>query len=343
MLSIAFRAILNLESLNGVESVGNLSRHRTAPIVTPDKNGGYVTKYVPVLSGESLGHGYQVALVDVANNMKLPVGTLSKRGEFIKYTESGYLKEDDITAPKSIEDCRRFETDVLLKDITADIGGFFYAANPSVKRTSRVQFGYMLPAADSIESASMDTQFHARHIPSETEGTDLGQMPYNVEVGSALYTTTINLDIERISELSVQYGKSIRDTEKELSDQKIKRKKAALSALMQLLSSLAFGARKSRFFPNIEFISAIAAISKPYTFIVSSGSSKDYINTTKSRAQNFKSFITNIGSAKEMMIDLVAFDKNVEIVDDGIEKADSIEDLMVKVLSKIQNRFNLVS
>jgi CRISPR-associated protein Csa2 len=333
MISLAFRAVLNLESLNGVESVGNLTRHRTAPIVIPNKDGGYTSRYVPVLSGESLAHGYQSILVNVANNMKLPVGTLAKRGEFIKYAEKGYLGVDHIKAPNNVDDCRRFETDVLLKDIVSDVGGFFYAANPAVKRTSCIQFGYMLPAIDSIESASLETQFHARHIPSETKNVEMGQMPYNIEVGSALYTTTINLDLNSISELSVKYGNEYEDKKNELLNQKKNRKKAAISALMQLLSGVGFGAHKSRFFPNVQFVSAIAAISDPYTFVVSSGNSTDYINSTKSRAEQFKKVVNDTNSSKVMNIDLIAVGNDIKN-DTELDIANNMEELMSKVLSK---------
>lgn len=334
MISIAFRAILNLESLNGVESVGNLSRHRTAPIVIPNKNsGGYVTRYVPVVSGESLAHGYQEILADVAKNMSLSVGTLAQRGEFIKYAEEEYLKVDDISPPKDADDARRFEVDVLLKDVVSDIGGFLYAANPPVKRTSRIQFGYMLPALDAIESASLEAQFHARHVPSKTKGAQPGQMPYNVEVGSALYTTTINLDIDEVAEPSIKYGNKS-DMEDELRNQKDLRKKASLSALMQMLSSIGFGARKSRFLPNVEFVSAVASISSPYSFVVSSGASKDYIKTTKMRAEQFRSVISNTKSARDPKIAIVAFDKE-EKVPTEVESASNVEELMNKILSKV--------
>jgi CRISPR-associated protein Csa2 len=294
-----------------------------------------VTRYVPVVSGESLAHGYQAILTEIARNMGLSVGKLAARGEFIKYADKGYVEDDGIKPPKSPEDARRFEADVLLHDVIADIGGFLYADKPPVKRTSRIQFGYMLPALDSIQSAALEAQFHARHVPSKTEDTKSGQMPYNVEVGSAVYTTTINLDIDSVSELSTRYGKESKNSEDKLADEKDARKKAALSALMQLLSEIGFGAKKSRFFPNVEFVSAILAVSKPYTFVVSSGASKDYINSTKARADQFKSFIMNTRSAKEMKIDLFAFDKEGKIPD-GVESASSIEELMNKVLIRVK-------
>lgn len=332
MISIAFRAIINLESLNGIESVGNLSRHRTAPIVVPNKTGGYSNRYVPVISGESLAHGYQEALVNTAKNMGISIGSLSMRGEFIKYAENSYVEADGISPPKDANDARRFEVDILLKDIVADVGGFLYAGTVPVKRTSRIQFGYMLPATDAIESAALEAQFHARHIPSETKGAQSGQMPYNVEVGSALYTATINLDLDTIAEPSVKYGKKSPKEDK-LDDEKDSRKKAALSALMQLLSGINFGARKSRFFPNLEYVSMLAAISSPYTFVVSSGASREYIASTKIRAEHFKSFLSRTKSAKSSVIDIIAFDKEDKIPE-GIDKAATMEELMNKVLAK---------
>lgn len=80
MISGSVRFLVNVESLNGVESVGNLSRHRTAPIVTRKSTGEYVIRYVPVISGESLAHAYQMALVEIAEKMGLPVTHRTKQG-----------------------------------------------------------------------------------------------------------------------------------------------------------------------------------------------------------------------------------------------------------------------
>ncbi|PMP91792.1 MAG: type I-A CRISPR-associated protein Cas7/Csa2, partial [Caldisphaera sp.] len=124
-VSISLRYLVNMESLNGIESVGNISRHRVAPMIIPTNN-EYSVKYVPAVSGESIAHAYQMLLVDEALKKGLPVGKRSKLGELLKYTDDDLLKEENISKPENYNDARRFEVDVMLKDIVSDIGGFMY-------------------------------------------------------------------------------------------------------------------------------------------------------------------------------------------------------------------------
>jgi len=164
-LSASFRILVNVESLNSVESVGNVSRHRSVPIVIPYDN-GYTIRYVPAVSGESIAHGFQSLLVDVALRENLPVSEFSRRKEFLKFSEDAYL--EGIEPPKDYDDIRRFEVDVMLKDIVADVGGFLYAGNIPVKRTSRFQVGYMLPALEDVtNAAALEAQFHVRFLQSK--------------------------------------------------------------------------------------------------------------------------------------------------------------------------------
>jgi CRISPR-associated protein Csa2 len=169
-LSVPLRYLVNVESLNGVESVGNISRHRVAPVVLPvDKD--YVVKYVPVVSGESIAHAYQSILVKEAMDESLPVGNRSSMREFIKYADEGTVKEEVLIPPSNINDVRSFEVDVMLHDLVADVGGFFYAGMTPVKRTSSFSVSYMIPAYDTnSETATLDAQFHVRMTPSNPIG-----------------------------------------------------------------------------------------------------------------------------------------------------------------------------
>ncbi|MEM0444035.1 MAG: DevR family CRISPR-associated autoregulator, partial [Candidatus Caldarchaeum sp.] len=150
-VSTSLRMLVNVESLNAVETVGNVSRHRVAPIVIP-QDAGYTIKYVPAVSGESIGHGYQSVLADIALREGLPVGEFSARKEFLKYSGDSYL--EGISPPSNHDDIRRFEVDVLLKDVVSDVGGFLYTGKISVKRTSRLQVGYLLPALEDVTNAA---------------------------------------------------------------------------------------------------------------------------------------------------------------------------------------------
>lgn len=345
MISMSLRALVNLESLNGVESVGNLSRHRIAPMVVRGKDGSYNVRYVPVISGESVGHGYQEALARVSEQLGLAVSERSRRGEFVKFAEKSYFddKDEHLDEPKKPEDARAFEVKVMLRDTVADIGGFLYTGKIPVKRSSRIQCGYMIPAADAVESAALEAQFHVRHVPSQppksTSGqqtpeasaevsptAELGQNPYNVEVGSALYTMSVVLDIEQIGRPSTQYGEKVREEEK-LEEQIERRQKASLLALLQLLSSFSFGARKGRFLPNAEILSAVVSVSKPNLFVVSPGNSSDYIRNSHERAIHFERLTRNLGSTRQD-VHLISYDKETGSKIEEVEQVGSIDELV---------------
>jgi len=336
-LSVAVRALVNLESLNGVETVGNLSRHRVAPIVLGN-GGGYTVKYVPAVSGESLGHAYQHYYVQAGLRMNLSFGARTLRDEFIKYTEDEYLKEEGIQPPKDSDDSRRFEVEVLLKDALADVGGFFYAGKNPVKRTSRFQVGYMIPALREADASALEAQFHARHVPSEGKKSkgqkELGQMPYNVEVGSALYTFTFTLDLDGISVPSAQHGKRNEELERKLESTSEDRKKAAFAALLDLLSGLNFGAKRSRFLPNAEVLSAVATYSSDSIFVVSPGNGKDYLENTRTRASSFRSAYGALFK-KEPKISVIAFEGSEKINTKPEEKVESVEALVEKLISLV--------
>jgi len=57
--SFGFRFRVNVEAMNMVESVGNYSRHRVAPIIRrfiEDGNVRYEVQFLPVVSGQSLAN-----------------------------------------------------------------------------------------------------------------------------------------------------------------------------------------------------------------------------------------------------------------------------------------------
>ncbi|HWQ18100.1 MAG TPA: type I-A CRISPR-associated protein Cas7/Csa2 [Sulfolobales archaeon] len=343
-VSLSFRLVVNVESLNGVETVGNLSRHRTAPIVIPlskTSGGSYTVKYVPAISGEALGHAYQEALVEVAKKMGLPVGLYSSRGEFIKFSEDEYLKEEGISPPKDHSDARRFEVDVILKDIIADVGGFLYTGKHPVKRTSRFQVGYMIPALETAaEASALEAQFHVRFLASRPQrGGEamLGQIPYNVEVGSALYTFTFTLDLGGIAEPSTKYGNP-HPRENDLKNQAKARRQAAIGALTLMTSSWLFGAKRSRFLPNAELRSAVASIST-IPFVVSQGNYGTYIADTAKRAENLLSVLKSFGRSEE--ISILAVDREGLEIPQNVSKASSVEE-MIRRISETLKQKNLV-
>jgi CRISPR-associated protein Csa2 len=314
-LSVSLRYLINVESLNGVESVGNISRHRSAPMVVPTGNGSYAIKYVPAISGESIAHAYQCLIVDEAKKANLPVGKYSSECIFLKFTDDDVVMDEGISIS---ENARDMEVKVMLKDVVADIGGFLYAGKKvQVKRPSTFQVSYMVPAYDEgAETAALESQFHVRMSPTLTNK----QIPYNVEVGSALYTLTFNLDLDRIS-VPFSPGSKVKD-EETLMQQRDKRVEVAKLAMYRLLENLDFGAKRSRFNPIFQIVDGVAVASdKPFS--VTPGVIKTYIVETVKRANALKSTKV-LGEAK------VA---TVKAKVEGVMTYDTVTEMIKSVLS----------
>jgi CRISPR-associated protein Csa2 len=303
-VSISFRLLMNLESLNSVESIGNLVRHRTAPIVIPTNN-GYVIRFVPAVSGESLAHAYQICLVDEAKRLNLPLTEESERGEFLKFADDNLLTKYGIPIPEGENQIRRTEVQALLKDVVCDIGGFLYAGDFPVKRTSLFQVGYMIPALKDVKATALETQFHVRHAPSSMEQY---QAPYNVEVGSAVYTFTFAMSFDYVAKPMTAFGERDEAGEKELMEQRNTRIKAAVAALASFITLLPFGAKKSRFMPNLEYLSAVAAYCEGASFLVSPGNDRSFVKETVERAREFVSLMERIKCGRPEL-KLVSLDK----------------------------------
>jgi len=344
-ISIVCRALINTESLSGVETIGNLSRHRTAPIVIPNGD-GYTIRFVPVLSGESLAHYYQELLVEQAEKLGLPLSQRSRRLEFLKFSAEKLLEEENIAAAKNENEIRRVEVDILLKDYVCDVGGFLCPAGVPVKRTSCFQVGYAIPAIYEGEASALESQFHMRFSPSnmikeeekkEKEKEEVYQQPYNVEVASALYTFTFTLNISKIGVPSTNFGVRDERKEKELASQRENRVKGALAALLNFYSSLAFGAKRSRFLPNIEVVSLVATYSTNYHFIASAGNSKNYISFTLERKNRFLETLKHLGfQYSDSDIEIYVFDKEGAAKD--LEPCKSIEEVMSNIIKSIMEK-----
>jgi len=333
-LSISFRLLMNLESLNSVESVGNLVRHRTAPIVVPAEN-GYAIRFVPAISGEALAHAYQMSLVEEAERLNLPLTEESQRGEFLKFADDELLKKYGIDIPKSEAQIRKTETQILLKDVVCDIGGFLYAGEYPVKRTSLFQVGYMIPALQDIRATALEAQFHVRHAPSSMKSY---QIPYNVEVGSAIYTFTFTMSFKDIATPLTAFGDRSETDEKRLMDQKEARTRAAISALASFITLLPFGAKKSRFMPNMEYLSAIAACSSDKIFLASPGNSRDFIKDTVERTREYVNLMEKIrGSKPELRLITLDREGAAEGVE-GIEVTKTPEAFAKRIVEVLEEK-----
>lgn len=254
-VSLTARLLINIEALNMTESIGNFIRHRRAPVIITSSN-GYLLKYVPVISGESLAHAYQEVLAKLASepSVNLKVCKLCREGVLIKHTDKLVfsrtgLKPTDISNPVEVEKT------IVENCIVEDIGGFLYT-DAALKRTSRVYFGYMIPAMDAIRLSAAEAQFHVRYDPYAT-GTEAKQMIYNVETGSALYVLNSSIDLCGIGISSIT-GSGIVNV-----NERVKRVETALKALELMTTQQLFGAKRTRFLPNWKIMSLLLLVSSP--------------------------------------------------------------------------------
>lgn len=323
-LSLSSRILVNVEALNMVESIGNFVRHRRAPIVVPT-NTGFVLKYVPVISGESLAHAYQEIIADLGAKSNIKVCENCRAGYFIKHSDDSVLED---WAKKALEEgAEGFEKAIIENCVVEDIGGFLYAGEVPVKRTSRFQVGYMIPALDTVTSTAVEAQFHVRYAKTKEQ-----QSIYNVEVGSAIYTFGFNLNIDGIGMTSsFKVEKAIPDEERE------KRIELAIKALNTLMINAFFGAKRSRFMPIWEILNAVVVVSHPIPITADPPHTRNYIVNTAKKASSSKMFI---GGGK------LKFDESIWIgvyksaeetlpIAEGVEEIDNLSKLFEKALKEI--------
>lgn len=276
------RVYINAEALNMVESIGNYVKHRRIPVVIPET---YVTYMVPAISGESIAHGYQYILAQKALENGLSVCNLCKHGIFLKSTNEEVFMDsfNQETIPDKPEE---LEKKIVEGCVVEDIGGFLFAAVKkgtkvkNLKRTSNFYVGYMIPVAEALVNTVIEPQLHTRYALGTKHVEEGGQMIYYVEIASAPYVFSFDLDTRYIgrSTYSVETaGKPI------VSEEEIKKRKiVALEAFREFITEMMFGAKKTRFLPVIDWESFVAAVSdKPWT--VPSPFTKKYIENAEKK------------------------------------------------------------
>ena len=88
-------------------------------------------------------------------------------------------------------------------------------------------------------------------------------MPYNVEVGSAVYAWSFYMDLASIGCTSAIKSECLDANERK------KRIELAIDALALMLDSRLFGAKHSRFMPVVGYELLLVTLSKPLPFNVS--------------------------------------------------------------------------
>lgn len=281
-IALSMRVLVNLESLNMAESVGNVTRHRKAPVIVETDN-GYRLIYVPVVSGMSLAHHYQLHLAKAAYTKGLNVTNMSLQGYFLKFSEDkvikNYYPEVSGKVAKNKGPCNN-EREIVSACTVADVGGFLYT-DGTVKRTSRFSFTYMMPALDALKTgaAGVYPQLHVRYTPEAREDQAL----IYVDNAGALYTLSFLLEASRISKLDTckALGQKPDDLGK---DERVKRFQAAIEALVAMIGNMYFGAKRTRSMPHWKIESLVVVASKGITpFIPTPGHSTQYITETIKR------------------------------------------------------------
>lgn len=284
-LSLSARILVNLEALNMAESVGNVVRHRRAPVVIR-KAGSFILRYVPVVSGESIAHHYQKLLARIAKQRGLPVCKACEQGVFLKHADKNVFKKyDGISDPENeFKTAAEAEKYIVSTCVVEDVGGFLFT-DMTAKRTSRFRVGYMVPAFDALEAgaAATEAQFHVRYSPGAERGE---QAIYYVEVGSAVYVFSYALDASAIGAYSMENEGATPENPYIITDpdERKKRIEAALDALAALLGGMTWGAKTTRFQPHWKVLSLVVAVAKPLPFNVSPGHDKGYLRETVARA-----------------------------------------------------------
>jgi len=320
---------MSAEALNMAEVVGNYIKHRRAPIAIPSEGGGYVLRYVPAISGESVAHAYQQWLAEEALKVGLKVCDWCRKGEMVKHGSRAILEMEKLKREaESVEEADLLEQIIIERCVVEDVGGFLVPTTVPVKRTSKFSVGYMIPALEDLKAASLDPQFHVRHAPSligrekELGITEKGQAIYYVELGSAIYTVSFTIDLDGIGQTSMVKIRNVITDNKEL----VQRKAVALKALYYLLGGM-LGAKRTRFLPDYELLSVIAAVVKGSIFNVNSGHRRNYILNTATRAEQF----TKLMGVKPNLLSLVK-EGGVEIPRD-VERAETLEEFTDRLLA----------
>ncbi len=334
-LSLSARVLLNVGALNMVESVGNYTRHRRAPMVIHDENTGtFTVRFVPAISGESIAHAYQVHLTEFAERYSLPVCDRCAVGEFVKrgvqqhtprsLSSQASKKASKKTGEDAVTYAHNFEKAVIKECVVEDVAGFLYPfSTVPVKRTSCIQFGYMIPALDNVAATALEPEFHVRYTQTAARGE---QAIYYVEVSSAIYVVSSSLDVSRIG-----YTSMIKREPAVSSDERLRRIEAAINALYMTIGQGAFGAKRSRSLPDYQVLSMIVAVSRDLPFNVRSGHCVEYIKETVKAAKTFREIT---GSEVKLIAYVSKLDREmgkVEAPPDEVSVVDTVDNVFREI------------
>jgi len=287
-VSIRGRVAINVEALNMTESVGNYVKHRRVPVMLREDDGSYSVYFVPAISGESIAHALQAILAEECSDSgkrgkALPVCKLCSKGIFLKSSNYKILSESiPSTSYDDIEEL------VIKNCVVEDIGGFLYAEEKNVKRTSNFYTGYMIPTQEALKSSIVEPQLHSRYALGTkfVERDARGQMLYYVELTSSVYTFSLDIDTRFIGKITFNVERAGESVVSE--EERLERTLALLNSVKRLLVENSFGAKRTRFLPTIDWESMVIAVSdRPWT--VPSPFTKSYIDRARQKKEKINS------------------------------------------------------
>uniref|UniRef100_A0A7C4FE42 Type I-A CRISPR-associated protein Cas7/Csa2 n=1 Tax=Thermofilum pendens TaxID=2269 RepID=A0A7C4FE42_THEPE len=294
-VSVKGRIWLQAEAMNMVESVGNYVKHRKVPVMVREGGGHFMLFFVPAISGESVAHAYQVLLAEEMRKAGQSVCSFCSKGIFLKSMNKGVYTEAMGEKPPAIQRASsgseevvraalKIEETIVRKCAVEDVGGFLYAEEPNVKRTSNFSTGYMIPVREALKVTVVDPQLQSRYAlgtkfvaperREEGETTAAGQTIYYVEVSSALFTFSFDMDTANIGKytfVTSRYNEVVEGVDPAA------RSKVALEALQRFLVEFPVGAKRSRFNPAEVRWDSIALAVSDSVFTLPSSFTSDYI------------------------------------------------------------------
>lgn len=155
----------------------------------------------------------------------------------------------------------------------------------NVKRTSNFFTGYMIPVREAIRSSIIEPQLHSRYAlgtPFVERGRQ-GQMIYDVELSSAVYAFSFDVDTRFIGKATYSYSEKGVEA---VQDRK-ERSELALDAFEIFVEEMLFGAKKTRFLPVIDWESMVIAVSDD-VWTATSPFSINYLVNSLEKAEKFK-------------------------------------------------------
>ncbi|MGC8933472.1 MAG: DevR family CRISPR-associated autoregulator, partial [Candidatus Methanodesulfokora sp.] len=212
-----------------------------------------------------------------------------KASEIAKKKDKERKPEEKLFLQKFLQEDLLFaiEYSIIKNCVVEDVGGFMYAEKSfknfnvgGIKRTSNFYTGYMIPVREVLEATVIEPQLHSRYALGTPFVQDRGQMIYYIELSSAIYTFSFDLDTRYIGKTTFVYKRA----GIEVPENRKERIEATLDAMQKFLLELTFGAKKTRFLPATEWESIAIAVSDDI-WTVPSPFSGNYIEKAEEKAK----------------------------------------------------------